>query len=106
MTRRERSYGGWLQVEGEKFRHGEEREWAIVPLLPLDAIGPRFRAVATYNGRESKAMGFGGGIWNAHFLGMSNPTETVDLGNLRVWEKGEDKLATPAVLVPETEHKK
>jgi hypothetical protein len=70
-----------------KFRHEEETQWCIAPILPLDAIAPEFVAAATHNGVRSSPKEFGGGIWNFHFLGLGDKTACIDLGDILVDER-------------------
>lgn len=69
-----------------QFHRGEETQWTMVLLLPLDAIAREFVATAFYAGLESAPSRFGGGITNPHHFGLTNKSESVDLGDLVLHE--------------------
>jgi Carboxypeptidase regulatory-like domain len=64
------------------FSRHEEVRWAMVPLLPLDAIGPVYRAQASYGESRSEPKEAREGIMNPHFFGLGNKTDPVDFGDL------------------------
>jgi hypothetical protein len=74
-----------------RFVRAEETRWTIVPLLPLDAIAPRFIATASRAGVESDPKEFGGGITNPHHLGITNRSGPFDLGDLVITERAGER---------------
>jgi hypothetical protein len=65
-----------------QFRRRERTRWTIVPLLPLDALAPEFIATASHDGLESAPKPFGGGLAHPHRFGLTNKSESYDLGDL------------------------
>jgi hypothetical protein len=74
-----------------QFRRAEETQWTMVLLLPLDAIAPEFVATASHAGRQSAPEKFGGGVMNPHHFGLTNKSESFDLGDLVVYEQTGDR---------------
>lgn len=70
-----------------QFHRDEQTRWCMAPLLPADFIAPEYVAVATRNDLHSAPKRFGRGIWNFHFLGLTNKTESFDLGDLVLNQK-------------------
>ena len=74
-----------LQVRADargEFRQREKTRWTIVPFLPLDAYAEEFIATASHAGLESAPVQFGGGFKHPHHFGLTNKSESFDLGDL------------------------
>jgi hypothetical protein len=67
-----------------RFNHAEQVHWFLAPLLPADLFPPELVAVASYGGAHSEPKAFVGGIANWHFVGITNPSEPAEFGDLVV----------------------
>ncbi len=70
-----------------RFHRGEEKRWFLAVPVAAHAVEPEFIATASHDGKQSTPKRFGGEqLYEQQFLGVTNPSEGYDLGDLVIYE--------------------